>query len=64
VPNIPNIGPRGQQMRLRAGLIALAVAIVLAAGFAALGTSPAWRLALFPVLWIAGLGLFQAREKT
>ena len=59
-----NIGPRGQRSRLRFGLIALAAAVVLGAVLMALGTGRGWRALVFMPLWIAGLGVFQARDKT
>lgn len=59
-----NIGPRGQRSRLRFGLIALAAAVVLGAGVIALTTGRGWRALVFAPLWIAGLGVFQARDKT
>jgi hypothetical protein len=60
----PNIGPRGQQQRLRFGFIALAVAVMVGAVVFAVGADRGWRLAVFVPLWIAGLGVFQARDKT
>lgn len=63
-PLIPNIGPRGQRARLRFGLIALAAAAVLGALLFALEADRVWRALLFVPLWIAGLGVFQARDKT
>ena len=61
---IPNIGPRGQQQRLRLGVIALMAAVLLAAVLFGLGAPRGWRLVLFLPIWIAGLGFFQARGKT
>jgi hypothetical protein len=63
-PRIANIGPRGRQQRFRWGLVALVIAIAVGALIFGLGVSRVWRLALFVPLWIAGLGLFQARDKT
>jgi hypothetical protein len=62
--HIANIGPRGQQRRLRLGLMAFAAAALLAGVLFGLGAPRGWRLALFPPLWIAGLGFFQSRDKT
>jgi hypothetical protein len=62
--SIPNIGPRGVRLRRRAGMIALALAIGMAAVLFGLGASRPWRVALFAPLWVAALGFFQAREKT
>jgi hypothetical protein len=61
---VPNIGPRGQQQRLRLGVIGLAIAGVLAAALLGFGAPRGWRLLLFVPWWIAGLGMFQARDKT
>ena len=61
---IPNIGPRGQAHRLRFGLIALGVAVVLAMLFLMLGAPRGWRAVVIVPLWIAALGVFQARDKT
>jgi len=59
-----NIGPRGQQRRLTLGIMVL-VATALAAGVLfGIGAPRGWRLVLFPPLWIAALGIFQARAKT
>jgi hypothetical protein len=40
------------------------VALVLAGVLFGLGAARGWRLALFAPLWVAALGIFQAREKT
>lgn len=61
---VPNIGPRGQEQRLRLGVVALAAAALLAGVVFGLGAPRVWRLVLFPPLWIAALGFFQARDKT
>ncbi len=61
---LANIGPGGVRRRRIVGLLALAAAlggtIVLARG----RVSPAWVLALWPLFWLAALGLIQARERT
>jgi hypothetical protein len=62
--SIPNIGPRGERRRQKAGIIALALAIGMAAALLGLGASRTWRLVLFVPLWVAALGFFQARAKT
>jgi len=64
MPEIPNIGPRGQRQRLRFGLIALAAAVVCGAALLALHAPRFSRAILFLPLWVAGLGVFQARDKT
>jgi hypothetical protein len=60
----PNIGPRQIHRRLMGGWVALGVAIALLVLLLALD-APRWsRLVLFPPLWAAGLGFFQARDRT
>lgn len=61
---VPNIGPRGQQRRLRFGATAFGAALVLGGVLVAIGAAPVWRFTLFPFLWLAALGFFQARDKT
>ena len=59
-----NIGPREQRKRRLLGIVALTVGVGLA--FVLVVTeAPRWSRAVvfFPV-WMAGLGLLQAREKT
>lgn len=60
----PNIGPRGQRRRLRLGVIAFGAAVVAGGVLFALDAPSVWRLALFPLLWGAALGFFQARDRT
>ncbi|HUF27995.1 MAG TPA: hypothetical protein VMM18_13555 [Gemmatimonadaceae bacterium] len=61
---VPNIEQRGIRRRLISGWVSFGTAVVLAAVLVAAG-SPSWaRLLLFLPLWSAGIGLFQAREKT
>jgi hypothetical protein len=59
-----NIGPREQLKRRVMGIVFL----IISAGFAflmiAYDVPRAFRLVIFFPLWMAGLGLFQAREKT
>lgn len=59
-----NIGPREIRKRYALGVVSLVAAALL--GFALIGyDAPRWaRLLVFVPVWIAGLGLFQAREKT
>jgi hypothetical protein len=59
-----NIGPKGQRQRRQFGLQALVLSVVLFAALYALGTGRGWRVLLFAPLFIAGLGLFQAMDKT
>lgn len=59
-----NIGPREQTKRRLLGIVALACGVGLAFLMVVL-EAPRWSRALvfFPV-WLAGLGMFQARERT
>ena len=59
-----NIGPREQRKRRLLGVVALTVG-VSAAFVLVIMQAPRWSRAIvfFPI-WIAGLGLMQAREKT
>jgi hypothetical protein len=61
---IANIGPDGQQRRVRLGIVVLVGTALLAAVLFGLGAPRGWRLVLFPPLWVGLLGVFQAREKT
>ena len=61
---IPNIGPHGRRRRFIWGAMALGASVLLAAGLAVGGADRRWRLVVFLPLWIAALGVFQAREKT
>ena len=59
-----NIGPREARKRRLMGIVALGAGVGLAFIAVVLGT-PRWaRVIVFFPVWIAGLGLFQAREKT
>ncbi|OLE53318.1 MAG: hypothetical protein AUG51_13660 [Acidobacteria bacterium 13_1_20CM_3_53_8] len=63
-PHAINIGPREQRKRRIMGFAALAAGVLLAFALIAL-YAPRWsRIILFFPIWIAALGLFQAREKT
>jgi hypothetical protein len=59
-----NIGPREVRKRRLMGIVALAAGGGLAFLSVALQTPRLLRLIVFFPIWIAGLGLFQAREKT
>jgi hypothetical protein len=61
---IANIGPRERRKRMTFGVIAFGVGVVACVALVATGVSRWWRLGLFLPLWAAGLGVFQAREKT
>jgi hypothetical protein len=59
-----NLGPREVRKRRLMGYVALAAGVGLAFLSVVMGT-PRWtRVIVFFPVWIAGLGLFQAREKT
>lgn len=59
-----NIGPREQRKRRLLGLVALTVGVATAFVLVVYG-APRWsRAVIFFPIWIAGLGLMQARDKT
>ena len=64
IVQIANIGAREIRKRQTLGLVSAVAAGVL--GFVVIGyDAPRWaRLGVFLPLWLAGLGVFQAREKT
>lgn len=61
---VGNIGPLEQRKRRLLGIVALVVGVGI--GFLLVAyDAPRWsRLVIFFPVWIAGLGLLQAREKT
>jgi hypothetical protein len=59
-----NIGPREQRKRRVMGIVALTVGVSVAFLLVVTGAPRALRLVVFLPIWIAGLGLLQAREKT
>jgi hypothetical protein len=59
-----NIGPRERRKRLASGIVLLAASIGLATFLLATRAGHPWRLSLFPFLWMSGLGIFQALDKT
>jgi hypothetical protein len=59
-----NIGPREQRKRRLLGIVALTVGVGLAFVMVVYGVPRLSRLIIFFPIWIAGLGLLQAREKT
>ncbi|HEY7194266.1 MAG TPA: hypothetical protein VH439_11040 [Gemmatimonadales bacterium] len=61
---IPNIGPRGQRQRTTFGLVSLGAALLLGIALVVAGAPRGLRVLLFVPLWLAGLGVFQARDKT
>jgi hypothetical protein len=63
ISRVVNIGPREERKRRLMGIVALTVGIGLAFVLVVFA-APRWsRLAVFFPIWMAGLGLFQAREK-
>ena len=59
-----NIGPREQTKRRLMGVVALVCGAGLAFASVVMG-APWWsRVMVFPPIWLAGLGMFMAREKT
>lgn len=59
-----NIGPREQRKRRILGVVALTVGVAAAFVLVVMG-APRWsRAIIFFPIWLAGLGLMQAREKT
>jgi uncharacterized membrane protein len=59
-----NIGPRERRKRRLLGVVSLTIAVGIAFVLVAFD-APRWsRLVVFFPLWMAGLGLLQAREKT
>ena len=64
-PNPPvNIGPREQRKRRLLGIVSLTVGVGAAFVLVVWG-APRWsRLVVFFPMWMAGLGLLQARDKT
>jgi hypothetical protein len=62
--SIANIGPQGRRQRLVFGIVALALSVVIATVFVIAGVRPLLRLPLILPLFVAGLGFFQARDRT
>lgn len=59
-----NLGPRERRKRRLLGVVALTVGVAAAFVLVVMG-APRWsRLVIFFPMWMAGLGLLQAREKT
>ena len=59
-----NIGPREQRKRRLMGLVALTAGVATAFLLVTTDAPRALRLIVFFPIWIAGLGLMQARERT
>lgn len=61
---VANIGEKERRKRRVLGIVALVVGVGLAFVLVVYGAPRAMRLIIFLPIWIAGLGLMQAREKT
>ena len=59
-----NIGPREIRKRRLMGVVALIVGVAIAFALIVFEAPRLVRLIVFFPIWMAGLGLFQAREKT
>ncbi len=64
LPEAINIGPRERRKRRLLGIVSLTVGVAFAFVLVVYGV-PRWeRLVVFFPIWLAGLGLLQARERT
>ena len=63
-PEEANIGPRERRKRRLLGIVSLTTGVGVAFVLVVFGAPRWWRLVVFFPLWVAGLGLLQAREKT
>lgn len=63
-PHEGNIGANEQRKRRILGIVSLSVGVGLAFVLVIMGAGRAWRLIVFFPIWLAGLGLLQARAKT
>ncbi|MDQ3258954.1 MAG: hypothetical protein M3R15_34680 [Acidobacteriota bacterium] len=59
-----NIGTRERRKRRILGIVALTVGVSIAAALVIFNAPRALRLIIFFPIWLAGLGLLQAKEKT
>jgi hypothetical protein len=59
-----NIGERETRKRRLMGIVALTIGVALAFALIVFEAPRLLRLLIFFPIWMAGLGLFQAREKT
>jgi hypothetical protein len=59
-----NIGPGEQRKRRLMGIVALVAGVGVAFVLVVYGAPGFFRLVIFFPIWLAGLGLLQAREKT
>ena len=63
-PTPANLGPRERRKRLLLGIVSLGIAAAVAFAAVAFEWPRATRLVVFMPLWMAALGLTQAREST
>lgn len=61
---VENIGPKESRRRLLMGLVLFLVALAAGVALIMTGAARVWRLFLFPVIWGAAVGYYQARERT
>jgi len=61
---LTNIGPKEQRRRLTFGVVAFAAGVALAALLVLIDANVWWRVSLFFPFAAAGIGYFQARDKT
>jgi hypothetical protein len=61
---VPNISPRERAKRMRFAAVQLTVTLVILAALIIFNVNPAWRILLLFMFWPAGIGYFEAREKT
>jgi len=61
---VRNIGEKERTKRRVLGIVALVVGVGLAFVLVVIDAPRAWRIVIFVPIWLAGLGLLQAREKT
>jgi hypothetical protein len=59
-----NIGPREQRKRRLLGIVALTVGVAMAFVLVVMEAPRPLRAVVFLPIWLAGLGLLQARERT
>jgi hypothetical protein len=62
--DVINIGPREQRKRRLLGIVALTVGVATSFMLVVYGAPRMSRVVIFFPIWMAGLGLLQAREKT
>ena len=61
---IANISPKERQLRMRFGMIQLAISLVILTVLVVLNVNPLWRLPLLFTFGTAAVGYFQATDKT